>query len=267
MPTSLSLGRATWPRLHLAELGDQPWLPDALRRGETDYLAAALAVGRPFTPLSPRIGALLDRAGTDRVVDLGSGGAGPWPHLAGAVAATRAGRAPQVTLTDLRPNRGAIAHAATLGFAYEDAPVDARDVPAHLGGVRTLFDAFHHLRPADARAVLASAHHARAPIVLGEALSRRPTTLISTLLLVPLLVLVLTPRVRPVTLWRLVLTYLVPILPLVIWFDGVVSCLRAYRPHELLALTEGLDGYRWEAGELRHHGALVTFLIGEPVVD
>jgi hypothetical protein len=259
------LPRSGWPRLHLAELGDQPWLPDVIRRGETDYLAAALALGRPFTPLAPRIAALLDRAGTDRIVDLGAGGAGPWPHLAPAVTAARDGRAPAVTLTDLRPNRDAIARAAAQGLAYEPAPVDARDVPARLTGVRTLFDAFHHLRPADARAVLAGAHHARAPIVIGEALSRRPSTLIATALLVPLMVLLLTPRVRPVTIARLVLTYLVPILPLAIWFDGVVSCLRAYRPPELLALAAGLDGHRWEAGELRHRGAIVTYLIGVPI--
>jgi hypothetical protein len=263
--TSLRLPAAAWPRLHLAELGDQPWLPDLLRRGETDYLAAALAVGRPFAPLAVRLGELLDRAGTHRIIDLGSGGAGPWPHLTGAIADARAGRAPEVRLTDLRPNRDAIARAEALGFAYEDVPVDARDVPPHLTGVRTLFDAFHHLRPADGRAVLADAHRACASIVVAEALSRRASALIATLFLVPWLVVLLTPRVRPVTISRLLLTYLVPILPLMIWFDGVVSCLRSYRPRELLALTEGLDGYRWEAGEIRHNGALVTFLVGEPV--
>lgn len=43
-----------------------------------------------------------------------------------------------------------------------------------------------------------------------------------------------------------------------------MSCLRTYRPDELLALTGGLDGYRWEASELRTRGAIVTYLIGEP---
>jgi hypothetical protein len=122
-----------------------------------------------------------------------------------------------------------------------------------------MFDGLHHLRPADARAVLADAHRRRAPLVIGEAMSRRPRMLVTTPL-IPLFVLLLTPRIRPVSGWQLLFTYALPILPLAIAWDGFVSCLRTYRPRELLALTEGLDGYRWDAGEERG----LTYLIGEP---
>jgi hypothetical protein len=245
------------PRLHLFELCDQPWLPRVVRDAETRYLAAAIALGRPFTPLAPKIAQAMASARTDRVVDLASGGAGPWPGLAADVGAT--GTTPTVTLTDLYPNAEAYQRA---GLAFEPTPVDARRVPAHLDGVRTMFDGLHHLRPADARAVLADAHRARQPIVIGEAMSRRLPMLLSTLL-IPLFVLLLTPRARPTAL-TLVLTYLVPILPLVIAWDGFVSCLRTYTPRELEALTAGLDGYRWEAGRAHHRGATITYLVGAP---
>ena len=84
------------------------------------------------------------------------------------------------------------------------------------------------------------------------------------MLIVPLLVLLVTPFVRPFSLARLLLTYLVPVLPLLILWDGIVSCLRTYRPDELLALTAGLDGHRWRATELRQRGSIVTVLVGEP---
>jgi hypothetical protein len=71
--------------------------------------------------------------------------------------------------------------------------------------------------------------------------------------------------VRPRSLGAWLFTYAIPILPLVIWWDGLVSCLRAYRPAELEALADGLDGYRWEAGELRLRGQVVTYLTGYPV--
>jgi hypothetical protein len=258
------LPRTPWRRLHLFELCDQPWLPTALRDAETDYLATAISVGKPFDPLAPKIREIMHRAGTDRIVDLASGGAGPWPRLAAAIGRARGGRAPQVTLTDRYPNQRAIARATAAGLAYEHEPVDARAVPPSLVGVRTMFDGLHHLRPGDARAVLEDAHRARTPIVIGEALSRRPGMLFSAIL-IPLFVVVLTLRIRPRFGWQLLFTYVLPVLPFVIAWDGLVSCLRTYRPAELLALTRGLDGYRWTADYIRHRGATLTYLIGEPM--
>ena len=63
-----------WSRLHLMEWNDQPWLPEALRRAETDYLAAVLHAPDPFAPLAPRLAAL---CADDRIIDLCAGGAGP----------------------------------------------------------------------------------------------------------------------------------------------------------------------------------------------
>ncbi|HWO25321.1 MAG TPA: hypothetical protein VNO30_41560 [Kofleriaceae bacterium] len=255
-----------WPRLHLMEWNDQPWLPDVLRRAETDYLAAALDAADPFAPLAPRLAELCARAGSDRIVDLCAGGTGPWLRLQPALSAAL-GRPARVTMTDLYPNRAAFARveAATGGAATgEAAPVDARAVPARLSGVRTMFDALHHLRPEDARAVLADAHRRRQPIVVVEG-TRRSLAAVLGMLLVPLAVLLLTPRIRPRSWARLLFTYVVPIVPLLVLWDGVVSCLRSYRPAELRALTAGLDdGYTWEVGEYRRRGVPVTYLIGAP---
>jgi hypothetical protein len=244
------------PRVHAFEFNDQPWLPETLRRAETEYLARVIEVSRPFGPMAKPIGQVLERAGTDRVVDLASGGAGPWPGLAAEIGTVR------VTLTDLYPNPRAFAR---VGLPFEPAPVDARDVPRHLSGVRTMFDALHHLRPDDARAVRADAHRARQPIVIAELTNRRLAMILVSIVFIPLAVLFLTPTIRPFSWSRLLFTYLVPILPPLILWDGIVSCLRTYRPDELRALTTGLDGYRWDAGEIRARGAIVTYLIGEPV--
>jgi len=61
---------------------------------------------------------------------------------------------------------------------------------------------------------------------------------------------------------------LIPIVPLVLLFVGLISCLRAYSPEELKDMTTGLGGneYRWQIGEER--GGLlpvrITYLIGSP---
>jgi hypothetical protein len=243
------------PRLQLFEWNDQPWLPEPLRRGETEYLATVLGIARPFAPLAPRVAAIAATC-SHRVVDLASGSGGPWRTLHADVTAA-GGVEPRVTLTDLHPT--------PCGDSYEREPVDARAVPSRLSGLRTMFDGFHHLRADDARAVLADAHHAGAPIVIAEATNRRVHVVIASIVVVPLLVFVLTPLIRPFSVARLLLTYVLPILPLLIAWDGVVSCLRTYRPDELMAMTTGLDRFRWTAGETKSGASIVTYLIGEPV--
>jgi len=85
----------------------------------------------------------------------------------------------------------------------------------------------------------------------------------------PISVLLLTPLVRPVTWRRLLLTYVIPLAPLVLLWDGVVSVLRCYRPEELRAMADELVGvpYHWETGSYWHRTAPVTYMIGYPIEE
>jgi hypothetical protein len=80
--------------------------------------------------------------------------------------------------------------------------------------------------------------------------------------------LVFTPFIRPFQWSRLLWTYLVPIIPFVLLFDGIVSCLRTYRPPELGEIIAKVTTakYQWDLGE--HSGERgempITFLIGRP---
>ena len=57
-------------------------------------------------------------------------------------------------------------------------------------------------------------------------------------LLAPIVVLLLTPAIRPFRWSRLFWTYVIPAVPALVLFDGIVSCLRIYSPEELRALEE-----------------------------
>src|SRR5678815_2773795 len=105
MSSTAVLPRTSWRRVHLFEWCDQPWLPHALRDAETDYLTAALALSKACVPLASQIGNLMDRADTDCMFVLASGGGGPWRWLAAVVRAARGGRVLEVILTDRYPNR------------------------------------------------------------------------------------------------------------------------------------------------------------------
>jgi len=73
---------------------------------------------------------------------------------------------------------------------------------------------------------------------------------------------------RPFQWSRLIWTYLIPVVPFVMFFDGLMSCLRSYSLRELNQLTEDVRSqeYRWSIGE--EHGGLfpvaITYLIGQP---
>jgi hypothetical protein len=262
----VTLPFALWPRLHLIELHEQAWVPEVLRRAATDYLTQAIAIADSFAPLAPRLVELCKHTSMEQFTDLCAGASGPWLRLHRTVSA-QLGRPVHVTMTDLYPNKAAFAHVATVTngtVVGEDAPVDARAVPEKLRGIRTMFDCFHHFKPREARAVLFDVYRRREPIVIAEG-TRRSLAAVLGMLLAPLLVLLLTPRIRPFSWSRLVLTYLVPIVPLLVLWDGVVSCLRSYRPRELRALTAGLDEqYSWEVGTYWRRGNVVTFLVGLP---
>jgi hypothetical protein len=62
-------------------------------------------------------------------------------------------------------------------------------------------------------------------------------------------------------------TYLLPVIPLVLFWDGIVSNLRTYSPAELQELTLGVqrDGYRWEIGKIPAGSCKITYLLGYPL--
>ena len=168
----------------------------------------------------------------------------------------------RVTLTDLYPVP------TSSGIDYWPQSVNGACVPAELRGVRTLFASFHHFAPATAREVLKDAFDQRSPICVFEATSRTPGAIALSLLL-PLLVLVITPSIRPASWFQIFFTYLVPVLPLLVFWDGLVSQLRTYSKEELLELTSDLysPDYAWECGVVQAAGIpfKTAYLIGRPI--
>jgi hypothetical protein len=239
-------------RLHLTELEDLPWWPKAFRDAATEYLVAAVQLGKPYQAALPLLLAALRRSEATSVLDLCSGAGGPWESLQAEVDIP-------ILLSDRFPNP------SSTSLSYCAEPVDATAVPATLSGFRTLFASFHHFGPEQARAILANAQQRGEGIAIFEATARTLPALLG-MLFVPLLVWIVTPQLRPVRVSRYVFTYLLPILPLAILFDGVVSCLRTYTPAELTELTKGLESYHWEMGVLPIPRSPIplTYLIGTP---
>lgn len=268
-------------RVHFIELHEQPWFPSSLRDDVTDAMQFGFNLLRAYAPIAPLLQSVIDSTGNganrrqsstgQSIVDMCSGGGGPWLDLARQLrsrdaAGDSAGL--QVWLTDKYPNLKAFRRVSASSdhlITFSPEPVDAMKVPGALKGMRTMFTSFHHFPPEDARAILQNAVDAGESIGIFEATRRAPLTI--GLIFAGILLLFLhTPRIRPFRWSRLLWTYLIPVIPLVLLFDGVVSCLRTYRPQELRELVEKLTAcqYQWKIGELATGKMPVTYLIGYP---
>jgi hypothetical protein len=257
-------------RIHFIELHEQPWFPSSLRNDITDALQFGFNLMRAYEPILPLLQGVIDSNHQQSVVDMCSGGGGPWPDLSRKLQSRDAAHSAglQILLTDKYPNLDAfqsVSASSHLHISYYPEPVDAMNVPRALKGLRTMFTSFHHFSPKDARAILQNAVDAGESVGIFEITKRTPST-IAIIFVGVLLMFVHTPRIRPFRWTRLLWTYLIPIIPLVLLFDGVVSCLRTYRPQELREMVEKLTPcqYKWEIGEIAGKRTPVTYLIGYP---
>ena len=99
--------------------------------------------------------------------------------------------------------------------------------------------------------------------------ARRSLKIMSVVCFLPFLILLLTPWIRPFRWSRLLLTYLIPIVPFVLCFDGLMSCSRSYSHQELSEMVGNLTdkSYCWQVGTQDEGFLPVTFLIGFPTAN
>ena len=248
------------------ELEDQGWFPRVIRDAGTDFMRFVAEVAKPYGMVVPRLGRALTATGSQGILDLCSGGAGPIIVIRNALAA--GGCKVPVTLTDKFPNRAAFEYAQRRsdgGVGFIGRSVDATAVPPDLSGFRTLFSGLHHFRPDAARRILQDAVDQRRPIGVFEMTQRKLVYIVGSLLL-PTALFLSTPFIRPFRWSRLFWTYAIPVVPAFITWDAIVSCLRTYSPKELQELVDGLncEGYAWEIGVETHRLVSIFYLIGYP---
>lgn len=240
-------------RRHYFEFEDMAWLPGWLRECMTLYVAAMHRLLGSTAVLTPLVRRALEASPGRRVVDLCSGAGGPMPKVIDALR-EQDGEDVELVLTDLYPNTLAAKQLTdeAQGVRYETRSIDATAVPDELGGVRTIVCGLHHMRPAQARAILEDAWQKRQPFVAFE-LSDNSAPIALWWTAIPfglLMTLAITPFLRPLRLRQIVFTYLIPVLPVLIAWDGAVSNVRTYSEGDLQELLSGAqsEDYRWEIG-------------------
>lgn len=251
-------------RIHLFEFEDQNWFPASIRDYGTDFLQFLSNKTKLFNPIAPIIAKGLEKSGGHQIIDLGSGGGGAYLSLNKEL--LKSDPAIKILLTDYYPNKTAFEYTQkqASNFDFILTPVDARDVPKDLHGLRTQFLSLHHFRPDDARKILQNAVDAKSCIAIFEAQERSFPSLLA-MFLSPISVLLTAPFIRPFKIGRIIFTYLIPIVPLFVWWDGIVSSLRTYSEkemHELVKSVNNNETFDWEIGRVKSGPGVVLYLLG-----
>ncbi|RAW01885.1 hypothetical protein [Pseudochryseolinea flava] len=254
-------------RLHLFEFEDQSWFPNVLRNYMTDFLQYLANITKMYKPVVPMLVEALRTSGHQTIVDLGSGGGGGLVWLNSELKKSIPDL--KIILTDLYPNIAAFEHTEgkAQNFQFVGTPIDARDVPKTLVGLRTQFLSLHHFKEVDAVGILQNAVDAQAPIAIFEAQERGVSSIVA-MLFSPITVFLLTPMIRPFKVGRILFTYLIPLVPLFVLWDGIVSALRTYSVLEMKALVRDVKGseqYHWEVNRIKSGPGVILYMIGSKI--
>lgn len=255
-------------RIHWFEFHELAWFPATFRDALTEWLRVLWDRIDPCSALAPILAEMLHESRATRIVDLCSGASGP---LLGIQQEFQAhGWRFKAVVTDKFPNVNSMRELQSRSGGVFDArltSVDATAVPRELTGLRTLFNSFHHFRPLEAEQILKDAYEARQPIGIFEIPNRTVVGVSFNFIATFLGVLLLTPAMRPRRPAWWIFTYLLPIIPFTVAWDGWVSHLRAYTPDELVQMTcKFSESYCWETRSLkiRNGQFIVTCLLGVP---
>lgn len=183
----------------------------------------------------------------------------------------------EFVLTDIAPHVPAwkVAAQKSSHVHYIAKPIDASDAPADMldslelpgkDSGRKIFRlfslAFHHFPDPLARSILANTLETSSGFAILELQGRTAPSFIMIALMGPLLFLI-----TPFYFWRdpvhLIFTYLIPIVPFVVVFDGFISSIRTRTGEEVKAMADSLGESASRDWEFRWGSEWHTKFIGE----
>lgn len=253
-------------RVHFFEIADFKWFPQFLRNYLTDFLQFLSNKTKMYKPIIPILEKGLELCKTNQIIDLASGGGGGILWLNSELLKSKPDL--KILLTDLYPNINAFNHtinkAKNIEFIHNS--VDVKKVPKNLKGLRTQFLSFHHFRPKEAKLILQNAVDSKTGIAIFEAQERTIPSILA-MIFSPISVLFTTPFIKPFKIGRILFTYIIPIVPLVTFWDGIVSSLRTYSVKEMTDLVnqlENKDDFYWDINKVKSGPGTILYLLGTP---
>ena len=251
-------------RIHLFEFEDFDWFPSFLRNYMTDFLQFLTNKTKLFKAIIPILEKGIDKSEGNQIIDLGSGGGGGLLWISSELQKRNPDL--KIVLTDLYPNISAFEYTKQHGknIDYMADPIDARSIPKELKGLRTQFLSLHHFKPDEVKEILQNAIDCKSNIAIFEGQERSLASILA-MFFSPISILLTTPFIRPFRIGRILFTYIIPLVPLFVWWDGIVSSLRTYSVSEMDNLVSELkkkNDYDWDIGRKKSGPGVNLYLLG-----
>ena len=202
---------------------------------------------------------ILKKTGKTNIVDLCSGSGGPMVSVFRKLKEKESYKNLRLTLSDLYPDMEAakkINIDNNDDIKYTDYSIDAANV--ELKGLRTMICSMHHMKQDAAYKILKDAHDKNEPICIFEISDNSFPTYLWWTAIFPafFMTLIFTPKVQPLKWYHLFFTYVIPLIPLFIAWDGAVSNARTYTKEDLETLISNLnsENYSWNIQSIKAKG-------------
>ncbi len=258
----------TIKRWHGFEFNGSPWCPGFIRDAIVTILGKSLRSSNLYDEVGQPFAAFCTQAHIHSLVDLASGSGDAMAILVDEMVRNRC-PLPTIYLSDLLPNVTAMAEAIGTRphLKIITTPVDANHLETladHQG--YSIISAFHHFHQDLARKIFSHCVDKGKALVIIEPFPRRllsffPLFLYGTahLALYP----IFSKKQR---LLKALCTYIIPIIPMAMLWDGLMSVQRIYTKKDLFALAAPHQGkFHWQYQEVKASlGGTVTIFTGRP---
>jgi hypothetical protein len=231
------------PFPHLFEFMDQAWVPASLRSTLREILECGNAL--PFRPYYRWVADEVERAareeGFHTLVELGAGTAPITRHIAEKLGVDQFRLVP----CDVNPDCASYRlleerHPGTVTPMYTSVDFSK---PGRWSPDTLLFlsATFHHIPLSGRAAVLESLSRSARRVLIFEPLKRTLSSILFVhLSILPALILPLWYIARPGKLRRFLWCWVLPLAPIMFWWDGIVSCIRQWGEREWRAAADRL---------------------------
>lgn len=227
-------------RISAFEFNDSVWCPLDIRESITEILGATFQVDGIYRGVADEFRGFCSQLGGGVLIDVCSGSGLPAASLLEHIG--ESGCLPQkVFLSDLFPNTAALQKSRQRcpeRLQVIENPVDATCLPTDLDyDAVTMFNSLHHFDPAIVQRIIDGCVENRKAWFFVEAFPRNLRCFLPIFLAVfgPLL---RNPFDAPKRGWlKFILTYLLPVIPNALLWDGIVSVLRTHTREEVLAMV------------------------------
>ncbi len=190
--------------MHLKELEDYAWFPKILRKYQMDFIGFTVAKSKLYESLF-----IQTKIKQETIFDLCSGSGNPAIQLAQV-------SDKKVILSDKYPqDQASIKQVDILNYNFDK------------NYFYTVFNAFHHFDPEQQKTIVKKLQDEAADFIIVEILQPTIVNFIKISLTTTFGQLIITPFIKPFSILRIVLTYLIPINIVTVTYDGLISVLKS----------------------------------------